>query len=515
MIFYSGQTSLALFGLSLLIFLSIYLHFVKKKPGAALIVLLLSAFLLRLLMAAIDPYLHDWDERFHALVAKNMIRYPFVPMMRIDPVFPYRMEDWCCNHIWLHKQPLFLWQMALSLKLFGINELSLRLPSVLMGTLSVYFIYDMAIKWLKKPDIAFLAALLFSVSYYQLELTSGRLTLGQNDVAFAFYMTASFWAFTRYVNASARMKWAIITGLFVGAAILVKWLTGLLVFGAWGLWLLLSFREGPRWKDWRDFAISILTSVFVFLPWQLYIMYRFPAESAFTFEYNKRHIFEAIEGHEGNMWFHLLQMPSIYGVLLLIFIPIGIYYVLKSKSVDKKLSIAFLATIAVFYFFFSVIVQTKMPSYTFPVNALIWILIAAGIESIVKKIPGKAYVRLGYLLFFLIAIYVLKPWQIIDYRSKKNADRNRKIHNTRFYKSLNLSDKWKGRILLNCNSFEDIELMFYRDVNAYAWCPTEEDLKSAKARGYTFAAFENHGNNRLPAYVAEDKDILIIPNDLQ
>ncbi len=515
MILYSGQALLVVSGISLLVFLSVYLHFVKGKHSAAILLLLISGFLLRLLMAAIDPYLHDWDERFHALVAKNMIRHPFLPMMRIDHVFPYRMEDWCCNHIWLHKQPLFLWQMALSMKIFGVNEVSMRLPSVLMGTLSVYFIYDMALKWLKNRNIAFLSALLFAVSYYQLELTSGRFSLDQNDVAFAFYMTASFWAFTRYLQASSRLKWAVLTGVFVGAAVLVKWLTGILVFGGWGLWLLLSIREDPKWKDWRDLGISLLTSVFVFLPWQLYIMYRFPQESALTFEYNRRHIFEVLEGHQGSAWYHLAQMPAIYGRFFLLFIPIGIYCVLNAKQVNKKQSIAFLAMIAVIYFFFSVIVQTKMPSFAFPVNALIWIIIATGIMGLIERIQWKAFLRLRYLLFFLLAIYALKPWQIISYRSVNNAERNMKIHNTRIYKSLDLSGDLKGRVILNCKSFEENELMFYRDVNAYAWYPAEKELDRAKARGYRFAAFANHGNYRLPAYISEDEDILIIDNDLQ
>lgn len=74
--------------------------------------LLFGAIGVRLFMITIDPFLHDWDERFHAIVAKNMITYPFKPMLFVNPVLPYDYRAWCCNHIWVHKQPLFLWQMA-------------------------------------------------------------------------------------------------------------------------------------------------------------------------------------------------------------------------------------------------------------------------------------------------------------------------------------------------------------------------------------------------------------------
>ncbi len=132
-----------------------------------------------------------------------------------------------------------------------------------------------------------------------------------------------------------------------------------------------------------------------------------------------------------------------------------------------------------------------------------------------RFVAGFGSLRLCYLLFFLLAIYALKPWQIISYRSVNNTKRNMKIHNTRIYKSLDLSGDLEGRVILNCKSFEDNELMFYRDVNAYAWYPAEKELDRAKARGYRFAAFANHGNNHLPAYISEDEDILIIDNDLQ
>ncbi len=38
--------------------------------------------------------LHDWDERYHALVAKNMIEQPFKPMLYKNPVLPYDYKDW-------------------------------------------------------------------------------------------------------------------------------------------------------------------------------------------------------------------------------------------------------------------------------------------------------------------------------------------------------------------------------------------------------------------------------------
>src|SRR5215203_2721773 len=102
---------------------------------------MLTGLLFRAAMIWIDPFLHHWDEHFHALVAKNMIQHPLRPMLITDPVIPYKISNWVSNHIWVHKQPLFLWQMALSIHLLGFTEIAVRMPSLIMTSLSILLTY--------------------------------------------------------------------------------------------------------------------------------------------------------------------------------------------------------------------------------------------------------------------------------------------------------------------------------------------------------------------------------------
>ena len=515
MILYSSQVSLSILLASTLVLASIYFHYYKKNFQIALLLLIISGLVLRLFMASVDPFLHDWDERFHALVAKNIMNYPFQPMLRVNPIMPFKIEDWCCNHIWVHKQPLFLWQMALSMKIFGINEIAIRIPSALMGSISIFFIYDIAKNWIKNINASYLAALLFAVSYYQLELTSGRFPLDQNDVAFSFYVTASIWAFVRYLNSNDRIKWSIIIGLFVGCAVLNKWLTGILIFGGWGLYELLQYKEQFNIRRLKPLIISIIVSLLVFLPWQIYILQNFPIESNLMYLHNKRHIFEVLGGHHGTIWFHFNQMRTMYGQLLLIFIPLGVFTILSDKQVDKKLSISLFVMVLVIYSFFSFIVQTKMPAFAFPVNSIIWIVIASGVILCYKLLMKSFNTVLWSFCIVLLAIYTLKPWQISNYRLKDNQVRNAKIENTQVYKSLDLTGELKDRVIINCKSFEDVELMFYQNVNAYHWYPDEPTMDSLLNKGYKFAAFKNHNNQNLPKYIYDNEEIIIIDEDIK
>lgn len=498
----------------LLLILSIYFHFIKGGSKSALLLLLLSGLVLRLLMISLDPYLHSWDEKYHALVAKNLIAHPFKPMLWVNPILPYDVETWCCNHVWVHKQPLFLWQMALSLKIFGINEVAMRLPSAIMGTISIYFIYEISKKWTGKINVSYLAAFLFCVSFYQLEMTTGRISLDHNDVAFSFYVTGSIWAFLNYLKSNEKLKWAVWIGVFSGCAILIKWLTGFLVFGGWGLYHLLQLIHRGQSFPLKNYLIALATCLVVFVPWQLYITHAFPVETALMHKSNSDHIFKDLS-HPGSVWFHLDFMNRIYGEWLIYFIPVGLVMLCFSKSINRKLSISMASMACVVYAFFSIIVKTKMPALVFPVNSIVWILIAFGIFAIINQLNDKFRIYVIVPLLLLVAYVTLSPIDMVNYRSVNNIERNNWISNSKVYKNIDDSGELGERFIINCQGFQDIDLMFYKDVTAYHWFPSEVLLDSILSEGHKVAAFRSHTNQHLPDYITDNQDIIIIDEELK
>ena len=113
----------------ILIFRLSFLRFKANQPSKSLFFLVFGGTLLRL-WCLFDPFLHAWDERYHALVAKNLMANPFVPLLYKRPLLPYDYHNWSNNHVWLHKQPLSLWLMSFSLNLFGNTEGAVRIPSL-------------------------------------------------------------------------------------------------------------------------------------------------------------------------------------------------------------------------------------------------------------------------------------------------------------------------------------------------------------------------------------------------
>jgi len=158
----------------------------KKRYMFALILLIVCGFLLRLYMAA-DFFLHEWDERYHALVAKNMMAHPMKPTLYDTPLLPFDYKNWTCNHIWIHKQPFPLWTMALSMSLFGVNEIALRLPSIILTTLGIWINYETG-RFFFNRRVAFIAAFLYSIHGLIIEVTGGRVATDHIDTFFLFFI---------------------------------------------------------------------------------------------------------------------------------------------------------------------------------------------------------------------------------------------------------------------------------------------------------------------------------------
>lgn len=495
-----------LFVFSLLPILASFIAYFKGRNQLALWLLIFGGLCLRLTLISFDQYLHQWDERFHALVAKNMMSNPFKPMLISDPVLEYNYKHWWNNHIWVHKQPLFLWQIAISLKIFGISEFAVRIPSALMGTALIYFVYHIAMYWSKNEKVAYLAALLSALSFFQLGLTVGNINLDHNDLSFLFYITVSIWAWTKYLQ-KINLQWSITVGFFIGCAILIKWLTACVIFGGWGLYILLNQSHRKSFISYLHILFAIATAALIVVPWQIYIMHEFPLEAAYSYELNRLHITKALDGHSGSNWYHLRIFRTNYRYYLGGFMLLGITISLfKRTRPIRSLSIVFLSMIVVVYGFFSIIVATKMPAFTFMISSLVYLYMALGIIVLLERFLNQISIsgvvkRFCEVVFFVVISFsILRPVEIIDFRTNPDKTTLQQIEHTEIFKSID--QKWIDEyIIFNCLPFEQFELMFYRGGIAYAGFPTKQELQTLKKKGYKIAWFPPWDNEKIPDYM--------------
>ncbi|NDC40407.1 MAG: phospholipid carrier-dependent glycosyltransferase [Chitinophagia bacterium] len=362
---------------------------IGRRDQLLLAAILSVGFLLRLYIINADPFLHTWDECYHALVARNMMSHPLKPMLYAHPLLPFDYTCWVRNEVWLHKQPLFLWQMALSMRWFGVSEWAMRLPSALMDTALIALVYRICLLLTQNKNTALLAGALLALSYCHLSFVSGREGTDHNDIAFCFYTLASIWSYCEYLN-QPRKRWVVLAGLLSGGAVLVKWLAGLVVFGSWGAIAGYATVQQRKVRPLLPLLTALAISLTVFLPWQWYIWQHYPQEARYEAAFNLRHITEVIESHSGDADFYYLLFPTYFGNLTWWAIIPGILLTLFQlvRRQQSKVAMTLLLTTASFYVFYALIAQTKMIGYLLvltPIGCVYLAIFASHITQLLSK----------------------------------------------------------------------------------------------------------------------------------
>lgn len=460
-------------------------------------------------MAHVDPFLHTWDERFHALVAKNMIHNPWVPILRNNPLFPADITDWSQGSVWLHKQPLFLWQMAVSMKVFGVSEFAARYPSVLMGTLMIPMIYQVVRSITNNSRIALLSSGLFCFSNFHLELVGGIRSMDHNDLCFEFYVLTSIWAWIKYQQ-TQKKYWIILIGIFSGAAVLTKWLIGLFIFLLWGSQLLLLVKKASVKRDILHFLTALLVCCIVFLPWQLYILYRFPVEAAYEYAFNARHITEALEGHEGDAFFYLFRFPQLFGEGIFLLIFTGIYLHFKSSERNKDLALPVLTGVLFAFVFWSFVVKTKVISHLYFIAPFVLMYMGYSLDFIRGKLK-----RTYLIIPFLVGVGILsgKPEKIIMDQDTENVSRNNAIYNAAVFKKLKAY--LPAHVTIGGNVPDFVSAMFYNEGLTVYESFSKEQLEVLQKDKRAIFIFKSIGGIAPPEHLLRYPYLYIIDVDIK
>ena len=489
-----------------------------KQKSLSLALLFTGTLGLGYFIANLDPFLVLWDEQYHALVAKHLAEDSLKPLLFKESVLSHDFRDWTENHIWLHKQPLFLWQIALSIELFGTNELAVRLPSVLMHATLPLIVYRIGSISLSK-EAGYYGALFIAVAYFPLELVAGRYSTDHNDVAFLFYVTASLWTWFEY-NRSRSWYWVILIGFFSGAAVLVKWLMGLLVFVLWAFTVVTTeFRKGRAAHSIKSMLISGVVCLITFVPWQIYIISTYPKVAAYEYQLNSRHFFEAIEGHGQSIWYHFTDgLAIIYGsgALIPYLVLLGIIVLIAQvRELSHKV---FITGAVIFVYGFYTLAKTKMVS--FPIIVSPFVYIGLGCVVIValswfRKYINKPWIVSSLAIIFplVISFLLLNLEKIQHYHTLWKPNDNHKRMNQliemNFINSLEKRLPHGDYVIFNGAITENghIPIMFYTDFLAYEFLPTKDQIEQVRAANKKVAVVDM---GDIPEFILKDKRIKLL-----
>ncbi len=472
----------------------------RQDEKLALLLLVAAGFLLRF-YAGSDLFLHNWDERYHALVARNLVFHPLTPTLYDNPVLPYDYRDWSTTHIWLHKPPLTLWGMALSIRLLGPTELAVRLPSMLLSSLATLAVFGVG-KLLSDTRAAFLAAFFFCINGSLLNLVGGRAPLDHVDSLMVTLVVVGLWFAGLHVT-QQRGASLVGIGLCTGLALLTKWLAALLIPGVWAVW---GFKKLRPLTFVTSLTIILLLALLVVLPWHLYTRAMFPQEAAWESLYNTRHIFEVLEGHAHPWTYYISRLGHSFGALVYVPILWFLGRLLQHPHSPEKFALA--AWFLVPYVIFS-LVATKMPGYVV-ISAPAVMLISADYWYWLRDrcVQGSSLPRWqkGICVLFLISMIILPiehgierlRFFLFDRYPRRPAWAEQLRH---------LSARLPDTKVVIFNTPHPIEAMFYTSFPAYNTIPSSDTLQRLQAEGYQLVCMDQ---GQLPAYVVNNPNIIVI-----
>jgi len=334
-------------------------------------------------------YLRDYDECIYAQYAKEM---------QLSRHFlTYR---WNGERIF-EKPPLFGWFMQLPY-IFGVNEFTARISSVILGIILLIFIYFFTKKYFS--DIIALAAvlvLLGSKFFFQ------NLITVNTDIGFTLFTFLGFYSF---IISKKRKKFSYISGLFFGLAAMTKGLNVILFLCA----ILFTFVFNRNKEIIKNYLNLVVAFLIIITPWHLYqivfhgkefvqvyfvdnllirtIYSIFPKESIFFY---------------GDILINDLLPWNLFVILIII---IFSFHFIKKRTLinfssckpdDFKIILLYVLSFVLIPLILLSLVKTRLDLYLSPLYPYIAILIAYSIGLTFKLFKKE---KLVYLIILLLIV---------------------------------------------------------------------------------------------------------------
>lgn len=227
-----------------------------KKNILLLLLIVLIAGLLRFWQLGKVPSSPDWDEVALGYNAYSIMQTGRDEYGKFLPIVLRSYDD--------YKPALYAYLAIPSISLLGLTVEAVRLPSALLGTLTIIFVYFLTKELFKKEEIALVSSFLLAISPWHIQFS--RIAFESNAG-----LSFNIFAILLFLKGLKKPIWLILSSLFFGLSIYVyqseKIFVPLLVLS-----LLLIFR-----KDFMRISLKFISAAFfigllIVLPMLTYII---------------------------------------------------------------------------------------------------------------------------------------------------------------------------------------------------------------------------------------------------
>lgn len=363
----------------------------KEQFSDDFIIILISFISLIIIFNHVFPTFMDWDESRHGENALEILK----------------TNDWIVlkyggqPDLYNTKPPLGAWLIAVSFKVFGVNEFALRFWSALFATGTVVIVYLFG-KEIENKCVGIFSALLLLTNKGFIGFHSAR--TGDYDVIVTFFITLSLYLF--YLSQKKENnKFLIGVAISIALAILVKGMAGLFPIAIIGIYIT-YFKKIKATILSKETKYAIFSFLLLILPWFIIRFIRGPDFFIQMFEYDfVRRINEPLEGHVGDWSYYFVQMQTILGSIGFIVLLLSFIYSLYLISKRNKSAFILVIWILVFISVFT-IARSKLYWYIVPIYPAISLLIGYNLVILQKSLKIKQALFMVIFLIIMISPFL-------------------------------------------------------------------------------------------------------------
>lgn len=352
----------------------------------------------------------DWDEAIYAKVAKNI--YESGEWLSLKWV---EMEKY-----WFEKPPLYMWLTSLAYNLTGVNALGARIVSAIAGVLTIITVYKLGNRLYNKFTGIVSALILLSTVQFLYYSRNGML-----DVTVTFFITLSLALFYFGLQKDEKIQrnnylYFVLSGVFVGLAVMTKAVVGLLPLGVMVMYLFYLKNSHKNKFPLKEMALLLGSLAVVALPWHLY-SYLIHG-SPFIDKYFLNHMLDRGLrglGHEKPIWWYLEVIKVSFRIWIFPLIAGLIFIPLLDKKNRKQFMFLLIGFLVMFIFFS--ISTDKLQWYIMPVYPLLAIISARFMDLFL--ITANRFLKHEFKydfqmlrVFAILAIFLLTVFYIVTVR---------------------------------------------------------------------------------------------------
>jgi|WetSurMetagenome_2_1015567.scaffolds.fasta_scaffold01731_4 eukaryotic-like serine/threonine-protein kinase len=311
------------------------------------------------------------DEKTYSQMAYHMVKSG-------NYMLPWSLGE---PAIWAGKPPLLMWLMSLTYQVFGVNNFATRFWSPIFGVLSLVVVFYLG-KKLYNANVGFLSMLVLGTfaTFYSFA------THAMTDGPLVFFILGSIYFVLLSEETKNTNRYAILSGLFFGLALMTKQVEALLIPLIIIIFLALT-KKTIRFLFTKRFALFCGIALLVFAPYVVYMNFAFKDfwDCYFVYSTFMRTV-TPLEGHAGGYLFYFNYLVTSENLLWIILLPFAtglcaFKAVIKRHKADTLILVWIAMVLGVFTF-----AQTKLYWYILPALPPFAIAISSFLYQISKKI---------------------------------------------------------------------------------------------------------------------------------